>query len=88
MSTMIRDVKPSRKNLSNDHYMLANMQSLHKSWEALNLALTSNKNKKCDDISHHLELEAKCHGVNGNAAFCRPHRVSKPLGQKCERQGK
>ena len=57
---MIRELKAAESNLSDEQYVQAGICSLPDTWEQMRLNMTHNKNiKTFDDLSRHLELEAK-----------------------------
>ena len=60
MSSMIRKLKSAGNNLTDKQQVQAVIRSLPSSWETMCQNLTHNENiKTFDDVTHHLELEAK-----------------------------
>lgn len=88
ISPMNHDFKSAGNNVSDNHQILTTIHSLHDSWEALKLALTSNANiKPYDAISRHLELEVGMSWVNCNAVLVSHSAQCEPAWQKLGRYG-
>jgi hypothetical protein len=61
MSSMIHELKAARNQLTDVQQVQVVIRSLPSSWEAMSQNLMHNENiKTFDDVSRHLELEAKC----------------------------
>ena len=61
MSTMIRELKAAGNTLTEKQRTQVGLHFLPDSWETMMISMTYNENiKTFDDLSHHLELEAKC----------------------------
>ena len=60
MSSMIRELKSTGNNLTDEQQVQAVIRSLPSSWETMCQNLTHNENiKTFDDVARHLELEAE-----------------------------
>jgi hypothetical protein len=60
MSTMIRELKTTENNLTDEQQVQAVIRSLPSSWETMSQNMTHNENiKSFDDVACHLELEAE-----------------------------
>ena len=89
MSTLIRDLKATGNNLSDEQQVTAVIRSLPEPTSGqMKLVLTHSENiKTFADISRHLELEAKRMGVHQNTLLVAQSRQRKAFRPKRKGQG-